>query len=114
MSAFFADPQASPHISVWFRLFERFPERDAYGLFWSIVHRLEARPEYESELVASLRRRPTRITVSMVNRALNAGRLSIEGKSLLPLLEAFAVDAACLPSIREQAEHFVSYQRSRA
>ena len=42
-----------------FGLLERFPDDDGFGLFWSIVHRLETQPDCGSELAASVRRWPT-------------------------------------------------------
>lgn len=53
-------------------IFERFPEQDGYGVFWGIIHALEACDGYESELLASVQRKPCEFNVRMVNRLLNA------------------------------------------
>src|SRR5436189_4738812 len=60
MRQFFAHPAAAEHLAVWFRLFERFPEDDAFELFWSILHGVEALPGYEPFVVESIRKRPSR------------------------------------------------------
>jgi hypothetical protein len=110
---FFSVPDAVGQVAVWFRLFERFPEEDAYGMFWSVLHGIEGLTGYESELIASLRRRPTHFPVLMVNRMLNAGQSSIGDIELIGLLEAVATDDDCLPSVREDARRFVDRDRAR-
>ena len=66
---YFALPDAADHLDVWFRLYERFPNTDADYAFWSILHRIEARPGYERLVAASLRRRPAWLFVSGTLRA---------------------------------------------
>jgi hypothetical protein len=114
ISEYFAHLDAAAHVSVWFRLFERFPEDDAYEMFWSILHGIEALPNYESELIDSLRRRPSRFAVMMVNRMLNAGQSHVGGIDLMSLLQSVALDESCASSVREDAERFVEYQSRRA
>src|SRR5262245_60002368 len=83
ITEYFADSDAAAHVGVWFRLFERFPEDDAHEMFWSILHGIEALPNYEPELIASLRLRPSRFPVMMVNRMMNCGQSQGEGVDLM-------------------------------
>ncbi len=64
-----------------FGIFERYPEDDGNGVFWTILHGLERLPNYEPALVSSVRRQPTEFNVLMVNRILNTGQESIGGVS---------------------------------
>jgi hypothetical protein len=114
ISDYFAHPEAAAHLRIWFGLFERFPEDDAYEMFWSILHGIEALPNYETDLIASLRRRPSRFPVLMVNRMLNAGQSHAGGVDLMSLLESVTADETCPSSVREDAESFIEYQRRRA
>ena len=55
-----------------FALMERLPDAEL-GTPGPLVHELERRVGYESYLEASIRRRPTPLSVWMVNRIVNAG-----------------------------------------
>lgn len=68
------------------RVFERFPDEDGAGVFWSIVHGLEALSGYEKHLVAAVQRHPTDFTVIMVRRLINAGSQEIDGVKLSELV----------------------------
>jgi len=57
------------------RVFDRFPDEDGAGVFWSIVHGLESLPGYELFLLESAELRPTpfkRIMVDRLRRAADA------------------------------------------
>jgi len=69
-------------------VFERFPEADGFGVFWGVLHALEALEGYEPLLIASVQRKPCEFNVLMVNRLLNAGVNQIEGQTLDSLLTA--------------------------
>jgi hypothetical protein len=60
-------------------VFERFPDDDGAGVFWSIVHGLEALPGYEHQLLTSISRVPSDMGVTMLGRLLNAGCDDIDG-----------------------------------
>jgi hypothetical protein len=50
-------------------VFERFPDEDGAGVFWSIVHGIESLDvDYEQTLRASLARRPSRMGQIMLRR----------------------------------------------
>ena len=62
------------------RVFERYPDEDGAGVFWSIVHGLEALPGYEPFLVESYSKRaPSEFGVIMLGRILNSGQREIAG-----------------------------------
>ncbi|MEW4571489.1 hypothetical protein AB1L88_26745 [Tautonia sp. JC769] len=62
-------------ILVLLGVFDRFPDEDGAGVFWSIVHGLEALPGYEPALLESAELRPApfkRIMVDRLRRAADA------------------------------------------
>jgi hypothetical protein len=111
---YFASPTAAAHIDVWFRLYERFPDEHGHGVFWTILHGLEAQPGCDAAVVASVRRWPTHYPVLMVNRMLNADIRSAAGADLLGLLQQVAADEKLAAGVREDAERFLEHQRGRA
>jgi len=94
------------------RLFERFPESDGYGIFWSIVHLLEANGGYEPLLVESVENHPSEFGVMMVNRLINGGVQEVNGSPLIELLQAVSANGNAPPEVRESAEEFLDFQRS--
>lgn len=92
-------------------LLERNQDHDGYGVFWSIVHGLEALGGYETELAASVLSKPHEMSVLMLNRMLNGGIQTIDGRPILEILEEIASNAKFPSSIREDANGFVAYQR---
>lgn len=82
-------------------VFERFAEKDGYGVFWGILHALEACDGYEPELLASVRRKPCEFNVLMINRLLNAEVTEIEGHSLQDVLRSVVSN----PEATAQAVH---------
>ena len=60
-------------LPVLFGIFERFPEDDGAGVFWSIVHGVEALPyNYESLLRESYGRVPSEMSKVMLARLANS------------------------------------------
>jgi hypothetical protein len=94
-------------------VFERFPEDDGYGIFWSIVHCLEACEGYESALIDSVARSPAEFNVLMVNRLLNGGLTEVDGQSLLAVLASVASNPMARSSARKSAQGFVAYQAAQ-
>jgi len=84
-----AEPAGDDLDAALFGLFERFPQEDGHGVYWSVLHALESRGAYESALVASLRRAPSPFTRSMLQRLKNAGRESVAGEAIGKLIEEF-------------------------
>lgn len=114
ITRFFRSSRTAEESAAWFRLFERFPEDDAYEMFWTILQGFEAIAGTEALVVESVRRCPSHFPVQMLNRMLNAGKTHMEGASLLDLLEAVAANPNCTHGVREDAQEFVAYQRGRS
>lgn len=53
-------------------VFERFPEQDGAGVFFSIIHALEYHGGFENELANSVINKPNQWNLLMLNRFLNA------------------------------------------
>lgn len=67
-------------------VFERFPRHDGYEVFWSLLHHVERLPGYASALIASVRRVPNEMGLTMVERLLNGGISMVDGVDLQVLL----------------------------
>jgi hypothetical protein len=106
----FQSGQAKDAIRCFFRVFERFPDQDGFGIFWSILHGLESIPGYEPALVESVQRQPSEFAVRMVNRILNGGQKRIGGIDLLNLLGEAASNASASQSVRDEAKKLVEFQ----
>jgi hypothetical protein len=111
---YFAQSDASQHLDVWFRLYERFPDDDGYGVFWTILHGIESQAGSGDSVVRSVQRAPTHFSLLMVNRMLNGGTSSVNGTNLLELLNHVASNEQISPSVRDDAISFVEHQRDRA
>lgn len=109
---YFSLPEAPVFLDVWFRLYERYPESDGHGVFWSILHGIEAQPGSGEFVVASVRCQPTRFPLSMLNRMINAGVESVGEVDLLALLRSVAADERCSPAIRSDARRFLGHQEN--
>ncbi len=107
-AAFFARPDAADHLVVWFRLFERFPEDDGYGVLKAVLHDIERVSGYERWAVASVAARPSRFPLMMIERMVNSGQRQCDGVGLLDLLSRVASDATCPASVSADARHFLA------
>ncbi|QEH34909.1 hypothetical protein OJF2_34540 [Aquisphaera giovannonii] len=105
---YFSHAEAPRHLDAWFRLFERFPEGDGGGVFWSILHGIEAQPGSDEFVVASVARQPTHLPVLMVNRILNSGRSMVGGCDLVALLRSVTLDERASPEVQQDAERFLA------
>jgi hypothetical protein len=104
------DNIGSSEIQALFGIFERFPDHDGFGVFWSIVHLLEASKDHELDLIASVKRKPVHFNLLMVNRLLNAEILEINGESLLALLTSVSSHPAASDTAKTDARGFLEYQ----
>jgi hypothetical protein len=107
LSDLFQSDSPESGMDAMFRIFERYPEEDGCGVFWSIVHGLESLPAYESKLVEAVRRVPTEFSLIMVYRLLNADCNEVDGISLLELLEQIAKDEAIHPQLRKEIQEYL-------
>lgn len=102
-------------IDAMFRVFERFPTEDGFGVFWSILHGLESLSgHYEEKLIDSLRRSPSEFSVRMVNRLLNVGTKEVGRIALLPLLQEVSKSETCPTEVRESAKRLTEHQLGNA
>lgn len=90
---------------------ERSPLSDGFESFWSIVHFLERCEGYEPFLVESVSRQPADLTLTMLNRLLNAKFTHCGKISYVSVLESVAEQATIAPELRATAAGFVEYQR---
>ena len=94
---------AGQHVPYLLEVLERFPEDDGAGVLWSVVHGVESLAMYEPELVRSVRRGPSMLSVTMVGRLLNGGVSEVGGVPLVGLLWEVAASAAVPAIIRADA-----------
>jgi len=93
---------------VMFRTMERL-EGAELGTPGPLVHTLETwRGGYEKMLAESVRRKPTPLSVWMVNRILNAR--SPDSDSWMALLRSVADNPTASAKTKSQAERFIQYQ----
>ena len=92
-------------------LFERFPEDDAFGVFSSIVHLLEAQAGYETLLVDSVRRVPNEFNLTMVIGLVNGGFSHVGDVGLEGLLQSVVDRSDVLPSAKQWAVEFLAHIR---
>jgi len=99
-------------IPTIFDFIERYPEADL-GAPGPLVHFIERfYPAYLGGLFASIERKPTVLTVWMLNRILIA-KISPEPRArILSLLHSAATHPAADPAARESAAHFIQFQAS--
>lgn len=104
-------PNPNQVIPELFALMERLPDADL-GSPGPIVHALE-RMNYVPELEASILRRPTLLTIWMVNRILN-GQLSAERRThFLDLLASVENHPSADETTRSEARDFIRLQSTR-
>ena len=62
-------------------VFEKFPEEDGSGVFWTLLHRIETL-DYEQKLYDSLKSRPSMMTLIMLSRIEKSGTDTIAGNPI--------------------------------
>ena len=96
-----------------FGLMERLPDVNL-GSPGPLVHTLERLPGYENELILSVRRRPSLLSIWMVNRALNTDLPKDTRRSCLELLHKVANDTNVPLAVRRDARRFVEFQMKKS
>src|SRR5215469_521162 len=92
-----------------FRVMERLPDTDL-GSPGPLVHTLEALKGYDEELTRSVRRRPSLLSVWMINRILNTDLPSDVRQSYMSLLSEAATRSDVPKAVRDDAQDFVELQ----
>lgn len=105
-------PLTTEEIEAVLNLYERFPDEDGYGIFWSLLHMVEASAGYEDALFESVSRAPGEFNVMLVGRLANAGIVQIAGRDLLGLLRAVAERTDVSERARETAQGFLDKQET--
>jgi hypothetical protein len=92
---------------------ERSPLDDGFESYWAIVHFLEACEGYEPSLLSSIAGQPADLSLTMVNRMLNAGINTYDGRLLLEVLASVVQRADLDERLREVARKFIEYQHAK-
>ena len=100
-------------VRAGFAVLERFAEHDGFGVFWTLLHALEASATCFTELRASVQRQPCAFNVLMLHRQLNSGVQAMDGAALLDLLRAVAAHPLATVQARADAARFVSLHERR-
>ena len=105
-------PGAEKAIPELFGVMERLPTADL-GSPGPLVHTLERLHGYEAELVRSIRRQPSLLSVWMVNRILNTHLSEDNRESYMALLHEVATHPSVPDAVREDAHGFVAFQKGK-
>lgn len=105
-------PLTTDEIQAVLDLYERFPDEDGHGIFWSLLHAVEASAGYEDALFDSVSRAPGEFNVMLVGRLANAGIVQIAGRDVLALLRAVAERTNVSERARETAKGFLDAPRA--
>ena len=89
------------------KVFERFPEADGFGVFWSVLHFLEAGTAYKAVLVESVRRAPSEFGLALVTRMINSGLRSVGTVELMPVVRWLATGESVNETVRQSALNFL-------
>ena|SRR5579859_5613478 len=92
-----------------FGVMERLPDADL-GSPGPLVHTLERLHGYENELVRSVRRQPSLLSVWMVNRILNTNLSENVRQSYMALLNEALGHPNASESVREDVRGFIEFQ----
>jgi hypothetical protein len=83
----FSSPDPKKYYHAIFNLFERYPDNDGAGVFWSALHGMEAVGGYEELLLQYFRRHPSLMTRTMLRRIMNSGQSHIGRVALSSLID---------------------------
>lgn len=105
----------APHeaIDAMLGLFERYPDEDGYGIFWTMLREIEHFLGYEGHVFDSLRRQPSMFAVLMVGRMLKSDRYELEANFLVKLLHEVAAHPGTPPGVIEAAQALVEHRARR-
>jgi len=107
-------PEPEKAVPEMFRVMERLRDADL-GSPGPLVHTMERwRGAYEHELVNSIRRCPSMLSVWMVNRILNSDLTDDTRRSHMLLLNEAPTHPTASEPVRESARHFIDLQMRKA
>ncbi|WP_299703156.1 hypothetical protein [uncultured Pontibacter sp.] len=97
-------------IPALFELLENYPDAD-FGAPGTIVHTLETfEGQYEEQLYLSLKRKPTALSVLMLNRIINSLSDPKEKNKNIELLHQISITNNINENSKEEARNFYNYQ----
>lgn len=106
----FENEDASLVIPSLFELLENYPDAD-FGAPGTIVHTLEGfEGQYEEQLFLSLSRRPSPLSVLMLNRIINSLSDTKKKKDYIELLHQLSISESINQNAKEEAKSFYNYQ----
>nr|WP_086938053.1 hypothetical protein [Thaumasiovibrio occultus] len=94
-------------IAACLNVFERFPDDDGAGVFFTIIHCLEHFGNYAAALVTSVEQSPNHWNLLMLNRMLNADIYTVGNTDILQLLTAVHENTAVSQTLRDLAYEFL-------
>jgi hypothetical protein len=107
-------PEPERAIPAMFDVMERMPDVEM-GTPGPLVHTLEQMSgRYEHELVESIKRKPTHLTIWMANRILNGTRDLEQRQFYMDLLRFAAEHPAATEYARHVAQFFIEHQTGAA
>ena len=98
-----------PHLFSWF---EKFSEYDV-GSPGPFVHFIEERNDYHEFLLESILRKPTIITLWMVNRLVNGAKNDGDREKWLQVLKDCCANHLADEDIRQSATEYLTYQNTK-
>lgn len=98
-----------PHLFSWF---ENFSSYDV-GSPGPFVHFIEESNDYHEFLLESISRKPTEITLWMVNRLLNSDRNISNRDAYLQVLKNCLTNPLADEDVRQSAIDYLTYQNSK-
>ena len=90
------------YITELFNVFERFPDEDGAGVFWSIVHGVESLKSYEMQLVDSLNRQPSEMGLIMLRRIKSTGTKTIGGIEISKVVDDLISNERTTPTLKRE------------
>jgi len=75
----FSTSEKRAYYPAVFKLFERYPEDDGAGVFWSALHAMEDEGGYENDLLESFQKIPPEMAETMLFRLRNSGHEYVSG-----------------------------------
>jgi len=94
-------------ISACLGVFERFPNENGAGVFFSIIHSLEHFGGYESLLAESVIKKPNEWNLLMLNRMLNADIDMAGNFTIFELLTNVINNESLSSQLRETAQEYL-------
>lgn len=106
-------PSPERAIPALFAVMERMPEADL-GSPGPLVHTLERLRGYETELIRSVSRCPSLLSVWMLNRLLNSDLPDEKRARYSALLDGVANDSSVHAAVRADARDFLRFQSDKS